>query len=82
VLRWYRAANPERYRDWQERLIAVTRVRPAMVVWGEQDPYIDSTYADRFGAREIHRFAGSGHWVIAEETDAVAACFDAFFSQP
>src|SRR5262249_4462242 len=81
VLRWYRAADPKRYEGWDDRLQAIIRDRaPAIVVWGEHDPYIEGHFADRFGAKEVHRFKDAGHWVIAEEAEAVAEKFAAFFT--
>jgi pimeloyl-ACP methyl ester carboxylesterase len=83
VLRCYRASDPPLFAPWEARLHAIVpEPVPAIVVWGEQDPYIPGAFADRFGAREVHRFPDSGHWVIAEEPDAVAQKVRAFFDGP
>ena len=82
VLRWYRAMDPERFARWESRLLALTKERvPAIVVWGDHDPYISNLGdpAERFGAREVHHFPESGHWVIAEEPEGVAQRLSAFF---
>ena len=82
VLRAYRAANPPTMAPWEARLRALVPERvPALVLWGEHDPYILPRFADEFGAREVHRFPESGHWVIAEEADAVATKLLAFFDE-
>ena len=60
------------FRDGKGRPALTKERAPAIVVWGAHDPYIDGVFADRFGAREVHRFPDSGHWVIAEEAEAVA----------
>jgi pimeloyl-ACP methyl ester carboxylesterase len=39
---------------------------PALVVWGERDPWLDPAFADAYAARlpqaEIERIADAGHW--------------------
>jgi pimeloyl-ACP methyl ester carboxylesterase len=83
ALRYYRASDPHIFAPWEARLRAIVSERvPAIVVWGEHDPFIPGEFADRFGAREVHRFPECGHWVIAEEADAVAETLRAFFDGP
>jgi pimeloyl-ACP methyl ester carboxylesterase len=40
--------------------------QPALVLWGEQDPWLSPTFADAYGQRLPHatveRVAGAGHW--------------------
>ena len=51
VLKLYRATDPKNLGAWEQRLLAVTAKVPTIVLWGDQDPYIGSQFADRFGAR-------------------------------
>jgi pimeloyl-ACP methyl ester carboxylesterase len=83
ALRYYRASDPPLFAPWEARLRAIVPERvPAIVLWGEHDPFIPGEFADRFGAAEVYRFPESGHWVIAEEPDVVAARMRAFFDHP
>lgn len=78
VLRLYRAANPESFRDWEPRMLQVTAHAPTLVLWGE-DRYIPSWVAHRFGATEVKYFENCGHWVPAEAPNEVAAELLRFF---
>jgi pimeloyl-ACP methyl ester carboxylesterase len=53
---------------------------PAIVLWGDRDPYIDKRFAGRFGAREVHHFPDAGHWLPIEDPGAVARHLLAFFA--
>jgi pimeloyl-ACP methyl ester carboxylesterase len=39
---------------------------PALVLWGEDDPWFPASFADAYAARlpqaTVHRIAGTGHW--------------------
>jgi pimeloyl-ACP methyl ester carboxylesterase len=64
VLRLYRATDPEAY-DWLEPVLRGLDL-PALVLWGEADPYVSLADAQRFTrlfprARFV-RIADSGHW--------------------
>jgi len=76
VLQWYRAMDPEKLRGWEDRLGALVRQVPTLVLWGDHDPYIDRGFAERFGegagANAVHHL-DVGHWVQAEAPDEVAA---------
>lgn len=72
VLRWYRATDPRNFAGWDERLLQLTARVPTLVLWGEHDPYIPARYAERFGTRNVERFASVGHWLPAEAPAAVA----------
>lgn len=73
MLRWYRAMDPRHFAGWEERLGRVLTVKPALVLWGDHDPYIDRRFADRFGDSAVVHFPESGHWLPAEEPEQVAA---------
>jgi pimeloyl-ACP methyl ester carboxylesterase len=70
VLRLYRAADPEKLRGWDERLLRATEHTPKQVLWGDLDPYIPTHIAGTFGV-EPHRFERAGHWLMLDEPDAV-----------
>jgi pimeloyl-ACP methyl ester carboxylesterase len=78
VLRLYRAADPHLFAPWQDGLEALMSRVPALVLWGDRDPYIDKRFAERFRARQVHHFPTAGHWLPVEEPAAVAAHLLAF----
>ena len=59
-----------------------TRRRPALVIWGEQDPFIPSKHAQdqrqAFPDAEIHMFEDSGHWPFIDNPDRTRDLFVAF----
>jgi pimeloyl-ACP methyl ester carboxylesterase len=73
VLRWYRAMDPEVHEGWDQELLAATAQTPKQVLWGDRDPFIPSTTADRYGTDQVTHFADYGHWVMIEDPDAVAS---------
>jgi len=76
VLRLYRATNDPA--GLAEHLAAALRPlgRPALVLWGKHDPYIDYRYAERqrevFPQAEVVVLEQSGHWPFADDAEAVA----------
>lgn len=79
VLRLYRATDPGDFAGWQDGLRALMARVPAIVLWGDRDPYIDKKFAERFGAGEVHHFATAGHWLPVEDPGPVAGHLLAFF---
>ena len=79
VLRLYRATDPETFAWWEDHLRAMTVRVPALVLWGDQDPYIPKRYAERFGARKVVHFPAHGHWLPAEAPAKVAEQLLPFF---
>jgi pimeloyl-ACP methyl ester carboxylesterase len=72
VLRWYRYMDPARHVGWEARMIdAVTSLR-SQVLWGDRDPFIPSSTADRFGAGTVRHHDDESHWPMAEEPALVA----------
>lgn len=59
---------------------ALTARVPAVVLWGDRDPYISRRYAERFGARAVRHFGHLGHWTQLEAPHDVARELLAFFS--
>ncbi len=68
-----RAPDPEGMGDLSPRLRALDR--PALVVWGAQDPYISVEQAERqresFPSAQVHVLADSGHWPMVDLPDRV-----------
>ena len=58
---------------------------PALVVWGECDPYIPATYADAqhqyVDVRRVVRLAQSGHWPMIDDPAATAAAVVPFLRE-
>ncbi len=79
VLRLYRATDPENFVRWEDHLRALTARVPALVLWGDQDPYIPKRYAECFGARKVVHFPAHGHWLPAEAPAQVAEQLHSFF---
>jgi pimeloyl-ACP methyl ester carboxylesterase len=73
------------YRDLRDRgadtvgraqaKILAKRVRPALVIWGEKDPYIPSDVAYRqdqaFPGAQVKIIKGAGHWPFVDEPQQV-----------
>jgi len=79
ALRHYRALDSANFRGWEDRLRELTARVPTLVAWGDRDPFISPSYAERFGAQEVHHFADYGHWLPLEATDALSELLISFF---
>ncbi len=66
VLRWYRAMDSSVFTGWDHKLLAATAKTPTQVIWGDLDPFMPATIADRYGGT-THHHADCGHWVMLEE---------------
>jgi pimeloyl-ACP methyl ester carboxylesterase len=64
TLRLHRGTDPRRLESDRARLSAIEA--PALIVWGEADPWLSVELADRFGGllpnATVERVAGAGHW--------------------
>lgn len=69
VLRYYRAMDPAVLHGWEAKLLAAKL--PTQVLWGDRDPFIPSTFAEKFGVPARH--TPHGHWVMLEDPQLVAA---------
>jgi pimeloyl-ACP methyl ester carboxylesterase len=73
ILRLYRSSPPDRLAAAGARLGELTA--PALVVWGERDPYIDPRFADLYAERlpcaEVLRLPDAGHWPWLDRPDLV-----------
>ena len=75
VLKLYRAMNPAVFKNWEDKYLALTKSKPVIVIWGDNDPYIPLSfgYAERMAnGQTVHRLADAGHWVAAEEPELFA----------
>jgi len=81
VLRWYRAMDPEVHAGWDEELLAATANTPKQVLWGDRDPFLPSTTADRYGTDNVTHFPDYGHWVMVEDPEASAAAIAALVAR-
>jgi pimeloyl-ACP methyl ester carboxylesterase len=78
ALRHYRALDSANFRGWEDRLRDLAAQVPTMVCWGDRDPFVAPSYAERFGAQEVYHFAECGHWLPLEVPEALAERLDTF----
>lgn len=81
VLRVYRGLDPEIFQTWDAELRALAAQLPSLVMWGDRDTYIDSRFAERFGARKVKHFPQCGHWPMVEIPDVVSRNLLEHFSE-
>jgi pimeloyl-ACP methyl ester carboxylesterase len=78
ALRHYRALDSANFRGWEDRLLELTARVPTLVAWGDRDPFVSASWADRFGAQEVHHFAEYSHWLPLEAADELSKRLSAF----
>ncbi|HET8566755.1 MAG TPA: alpha/beta hydrolase [Solirubrobacterales bacterium] len=58
---------------------------PALVIWGEHDAYLPSSYAERqrdaFPSAAVHVLPASGHWPFADAPDTVERLLAEFLTE-
>lgn len=74
VLKLYRSAPPEVLEAAGSRLGRITA--PALIVWGEEDPYISTGFAQAYadalaGAARVELAPGAGHWPWLDRPEIV-----------
>lgn len=75
ILRLYRSADDPA--GEAPRLVEALRPldRPALVIWGERDPYVPTTLAERqreaFPSAKVHVLEQSGHWPFVDSSERV-----------
>ena len=78
ILRLYRSGAPEVLARAGENLGTVEA--PALVLWGEQDPYIPEkfaqAYADVLPNAELNLLTDASHWPWFDRTDVVDLATD------
>jgi pimeloyl-ACP methyl ester carboxylesterase len=85
VLKLYRATPDPG--GMSENLIGLFRPRdiPALVIWGEDDAYLPSSFAPRqreaFPSADVHVLPASGHWPFADAPEAVERLFVEFLAR-
>ncbi|MDQ3720545.1 MAG: alpha/beta hydrolase [Actinomycetota bacterium] len=85
ILKLYRSAPEHALARAGERLGSIGA--PALVVWGEEDPYLPAVFAERTaaalgGQARVERFSGAGHWPWLERPQVVDAVADFVRSSP
>jgi pimeloyl-ACP methyl ester carboxylesterase len=81
ILRLYRSAVHVG-REWQPDLERVRR--PALVLWGREDPFVPPVFAERLAERvhgELVLFEGCGHWWAVERAAEAAAALERFWAR-
>jgi pimeloyl-ACP methyl ester carboxylesterase len=79
VLELYRDADPEKFAPIAPRLEKLTG--PALIVWGDADPYIGAEFADRIaaglgGEARVEHVPGAGHWPWLDRPEVVGTVCD------
>jgi haloalkane dehalogenase len=80
TLRLYRSLDPEDFKGWEDKLVALTQQVPTLVLWGDRDPFIAPAFADRYGAAQVEHFAEYDHWLAVEAPETVADRLTTFFA--
>lgn len=81
VLRVYRGLDPDVFQTWDTELRALAAHIPSLVIWGDRDTYIDSRFAERFGAQKVMHCPQCGHWPMVEIPDVVSRRLLEHFSE-
>ena len=75
MLRLHRAADPEGLARAGAALETITA--PALVIWGERDPWFSPVYADAYAARlrtqSAWKIEDAGHWPWLDRADVIDA---------
>jgi pimeloyl-ACP methyl ester carboxylesterase len=75
LLRLHRAADPERLAAAGRQLETITA--PALVIWGERDPWFAPQFADAYAERlqtqNAWKIEDAGHWPWLDRTDVIDA---------
>ncbi len=80
VLKLYRLMDRNVFAGWEDRLRAAAGRVPALVIWGDKDPYISPAFAGHFGTTNVHIFPDAGHWPQLEKPAEVAALLAKHFA--
>jgi pimeloyl-ACP methyl ester carboxylesterase len=85
ILQLYRDADPWKLGQVGHALAALRS--PALVVWGDDDPYIPARFADFYRETlgddaRLERLSGAGHWPWLDRPDVVDLVADFLGSKP
>lgn len=72
MLRMYRSRSANDFKGWEDKLLTLLETKPAIVLWGDKDPFITPAYADRYGKAQVHHFTDYSHWLPLEATQEYA----------
>jgi pimeloyl-ACP methyl ester carboxylesterase len=82
ILRLHRSVDAPALAGYGQDLAALTQ--PALVVWGERDPWLAPAFAEAYARRlphaSVERVAGAGHWPWLDQPTLVAR-LDAFATE-
>jgi pimeloyl-ACP methyl ester carboxylesterase len=67
ALKHFRAWNQKELTQYEPAFLEATKDIPKLVIWGKQDPYSASSYAERFGTDNIAWQEKYGHWMMIED---------------
>jgi pimeloyl-ACP methyl ester carboxylesterase len=79
VLRLYRATDPKNFPHYERNFQALTKIKPTLMIWGDKDPYIAPSFAERFNAQKVVHLP-TGHWAMIEAPAECAAAIAEFLS--
>jgi pimeloyl-ACP methyl ester carboxylesterase len=78
ILKLYRSAPPEVLEQAGERLSLIDA--PALVLWGEKDPYIPRKFAEEYAAKlpngKLNILSDAGHWPWIDRQDSLDVVTD------
>ena len=81
ILRLYRSAVNVG-REWQAGVETIRR--PALILWGKNDPFVEPIFAERLAARvrgELVLLEGAGHFWPVERPAEAAAALERFWAR-
>jgi pimeloyl-ACP methyl ester carboxylesterase len=62
VLKMYRSADTEKFLQWSSRQKNLADSVPIELIWGEDDPYVQSQQATHMHPRSVTVIKNCGHW--------------------
>lgn len=84
VLALYRATDDPGAAATEFAAFMASKDIPALVIWGEHDVYLPSSYAERqrdaFPSADVHILSASGHWPFADAPETVERLLVEFVS--
>jgi pimeloyl-ACP methyl ester carboxylesterase len=80
TLRLYRGSDSRKFVGWEDQLCALTTRVPALVLWGDADPYAPVQWAERFGAQHVVHLPNVSHWPMLEVPQIAAHHLDEFLA--
>lgn len=72
ILRMYRARNSADFAGWEQKIVGRPASIPALVLWGDKDPFVSPAFAESFGPAQVVHFPQNSHWLPLEAPAAIA----------